>query len=78
MQLGTPRYRWEDNIKMYVKKLWLCKVKSIQQAQHRHQKQTVFKTVMKFAGSINCGECFSKCMTVMFLRWTLCHRVTDS
>jgi hypothetical protein len=35
--LGRPRHRWEDNIKMDLKEIWLVDPNGIHVAQHRHK-----------------------------------------
>jgi hypothetical protein len=44
--LGRPRHRWEDNIKMDIRELWIDEANWIQLAQDRVQWQAFVNTVM--------------------------------
>jgi len=45
--LGNPRHRWEDNIKMYIKRKECESVDWIHLAQDKFQWQVFLKTVMR-------------------------------
>jgi hypothetical protein len=44
--LGKPRRRWEDNIKMDIREIWIDGVNWIQLARDRVQWRAFVKTVM--------------------------------
>jgi hypothetical protein len=46
-QLGRPRRRWEDNIKLDFREIWIDAANWIRLAQDRTQWQTFVNTVMK-------------------------------
>ena len=64
-RLGKPTYMWENSIKMYLKEVQFSNNKSVHLAQHRPQKKTFFQMAIKLAGSLNCGDCFNKCVTII-------------
>ena len=55
--LGTPRRRWEDNIKMDLQEVGCGGTDWIELAQERDRWRAAAYAVMGSSGSIKCGEC---------------------
>ena len=54
--LGTPRHRWEDNIKMDLQEVGGGCGDWMELAQNREMWRALMGTVMNFSGSIKCGQ----------------------
>jgi hypothetical protein len=54
--LGSPRRRWEDNIKMDLQEVGCGVMEWIELAQDRNRWRVLVTAVMKLSGSIKCGE----------------------
>jgi hypothetical protein len=55
-QLGRPRRRWENNIKMGLQKVGCGGIDWIDLAQDRDRCRTLVNAVINFRGSIKCAE----------------------
>jgi hypothetical protein len=55
-QLGRPRRRWEDNIKMDLREVGCGGMDCIDLDQDRDRWPTLVNAVVKLRGSIKCGE----------------------
>jgi len=55
-QLGRPRHRWEDNIKMDLQEVGCRGMECIELAEDRDMWWAFVNTVMNLRGSLKCGE----------------------
>jgi hypothetical protein len=71
--LGRPRHRWDDNIKMDLRKIWISGVNWIQLAQDRVQWQAFVNTVMNLQVHKESGMYLTSWMTISFSNNILHH-----
>jgi hypothetical protein len=55
-RLARPRRRWEDNIKMFLRKVGCGHTNRIELAQDRDRWQVLVEAVMNLQDSIKCGK----------------------
>jgi hypothetical protein len=75
-QLGRPRNRWDDNIKMDLQEVGSRGMDWIGLAQDRDRWRALVKVVMNLRVPKNAGNCLTSCKPVSFSRRTLLHGVS--
>jgi hypothetical protein len=75
--LGTPRRRWEDNIKMRLQEVGCGGVDRIELAQDRDRWRALVNAVMNVRIPSDAGNFLASCKPVSFSRRTVLHGVSE-
>jgi hypothetical protein len=74
--LGSPRHRWEDNIKMDLQEIGCGGMDWIELAQDRHV-AGICECGNESSCSIKCGNFLTSCNPVSFSRKAVLHGVSE-
>jgi hypothetical protein len=77
-QLGRPRYRWEDNIKMDLQEVGCAGMDWIELAQDRERWRALVDAVINLRVPLNEVNFLISCKPVSFSGWNLLHGVSNN